>query len=481
MTVTAPSHGRRGAALAAQRAAILAACLLAIATIAASPALAGDKDPQPAGPALTRPVPAADGRDLYVAAQAAAGGDGSATRPFATLAAALPHARGGDRIRLAPGHYPPFRLRNRRFDPPLEIAGPSGSGKAHIGPIALNGVSGLTLRHLHVAPGSADPSRRAQGLLAIRDGARIVVAASTFRSTPQDPKRWRAADWLHLAWSGIRAEGREIAITGNRVETVRHGIGVTGPDNRVEGNHVDGFSGDGLRGNGDRVLVRGNRVANCYKVDDNHDDGFQAWTRGPKGPGDGRLTGGRVEGNEILEWTGPPHPLRCRLQGIGLFDGIYDGWTIANNFVAVSSWHGISLRGARDTRILHNTVVSADLGNRPRPWISIGPHKRTEDWFSGNIVANNIAPNFRPRALGARRQGLATGLGITGHVNLVLPDDASTVFAGPTPAPNTDPGDYRPRPGGPAAGGAWPGGGPSKDASGRNRPATGASLGAWEP
>ena len=62
---------------------------------------AGDDRPR-AGPV----APAVTGRTLFVSANAGAGGQGSPTRPFATIQPAVDLAQPGDTVRVEPGRYP---------------------------------------------------------------------------------------------------------------------------------------------------------------------------------------------------------------------------------------------------------------------------------------------------------------------------------------------------------------------------------------
>ena len=56
----------------------------------------------------------------------------------------------------------------------------------------------------------------------------------------------------------------------------------------------------------------------------------------------------------------PNQPFRGTLQGLGCFDGFYIDWVIENNLVVTDHWHGISLCGAVNCRIVNNTVVDAN-------------------------------------------------------------------------------------------------------------------------
>ena len=60
-----------------------------------------------------------------------------------------------------------------------------------------------------------------------------------------------------------------------------------------------------------------------------------------------------------MEWRGRDAPdLACSLQGIGLFDGMYEGLNIRNNLVVVSAYHGINAGGALDSVVVNNTIIN---------------------------------------------------------------------------------------------------------------------------
>ena len=150
------------------------------------------------------------------------------------------------------------------------------------------------------------------------------------------------------------------------------GISVTGASNVVERNVIENFSGDGLRGLGDYGVFEFNTVKNCYDVNANHDDGFQSWSVGPGGVGTGVVRGIVLRGNRILNYEDPNQPHRGTLQGIGCFDGFFEDWIIENNEILTDHWHGITLSGARNCRIVNNTVV--DL-NTTSPGPAVDSHR----------------------------------------------------------------------------------------------------------
>jgi len=61
--------------------------------------------PDDHGPAAEPVAPAVTGRTLFVSASAVAGGQGTASRPFATIQPAVDLAQPGDTVRVGPGRY----------------------------------------------------------------------------------------------------------------------------------------------------------------------------------------------------------------------------------------------------------------------------------------------------------------------------------------------------------------------------------------
>jgi len=89
----------------------------------------------------------------------------------------------------------------------------------------------------------------------------------------------------------------------------------------------------------------------------------------------------------------PGHPLRSSMQAIGCFDGFFVDWVVENNVVITNHWHGISLYGARNSRIVNNTVIDNDSASPGPPWIMVNNHKdgRQSD---GVVVRNNLATDY---------------------------------------------------------------------------------------
>lgn len=197
-------------------------------------------------------------------------------------------------------------------------------------------------------------------------------------------------DWDTKSCDGIRALGNNITLRRNYFKNVNFGITVAGNYALVSGNTVENFAGDGMRGLGNDLFFEYNLVKNLYKVNENHSDGFQSWVV------DGEPPPQRVvlRGNKIINYTDPNQPFRAPLQGIGCFDGPYIDWIVENNVIITDHWHGISLYGARNSRIVNNTVI--DMNNvTPGPPQVAFVNLKDGTPSSNCIMRNNIAQTIQ--------------------------------------------------------------------------------------
>ncbi len=224
-------------------------------------------------------------------------------------------------------------------------------------------------------------------------GSQVKVNGLTIGTTT-DTSAWTAADWIQKAATGISLRTvTHCEIVNCRIENVRHGLAIEyASDNTIAvNNSIKFYSGDGCRLISNNVFLAYNTITDCLDVGDgNHDDAIQSYSRGEdNSPGTGVLYNNVVRGNVIIGTTDFDHPLAGNPQGIGCFDGFFDGWTVENNIVVVDHYHGISFYGMRNSRILNNTVIDQNYDNDMSPWIHIVDHK--DGTPSENcIVANNI-------------------------------------------------------------------------------------------
>lgn len=393
-------------------------------------------------------------------------GDGSRAHPFSALEAALQSGRikPGDTVYLTGGEYGKGLIRNVEFSAPVTIR-PMEGKQAHFDFLVIYKSRNLHFSDLRVWPRSFPVGRP----ILVETGyetsdfvfsgldLRGGVDAGTYPG-------WGREEWENRKVNGIMLRGPRGKVLDSQFTGLDFAISTLADDAVVMGNIITGFSGDGIRSLGDRSVVRNNLIRDCVAIDQNHDDGFQSWSGGPK-PGTGNLDRLTIEANIILEWTGPKdHPLRCELQGIGLFDGTFSNLLIRNNLVVVSAYHGISVYGANRTTISNNTVIHPVLPSGNRPWIMVNNHGNGTP--SRDVtVANNLAMHYILKPV----KGL-----FVNRRNQVISYPAR-LFANPAA------GDYRPIAGGPLSGAADPRYAPPTDLLGIARPlGTGPTLGAFE-
>jgi hypothetical protein len=248
----------------------------------------------------------------------------------------------------------------------------------------------------------------------------IVVSDCELYSV-NDASGWNAASWDTLASNGIVVTGDDVVVRDNRLRNVNFGISVSGASCLIARNTVENFSGDGIRGLGDYGTYEYNVVRNSYDVNDNHDDGFQSWSIGPDGQvGTGTVYGVTLRGNIFVNCTDLDQPYCSQMQGIGCFDGMFEDWVVENNLIVTDHWHGITLAGCVNCRIVNNTAVDRLAGNAPVPWIRFSNHKNGTP-STGCVMRNNLTPSINNDPQGS----------VTVDHNLVYSDPADHFIAPP--------------------------------------------------
>ncbi len=256
--------------------------------------------------------------------------------------------------------------------------------------------------------------------------------------TAMDTTTWSAADWDSRSVDGIRAEGDDVTLRGNHLWNVDFAIATTGARALVEDNLVERFSGDGLRGLGDHSVFQHNTVRDLFFVNANHPDGFQSWSTGADGRvGTGEVVGTTLRGNVFVNATDTTRPLQGNLQGIGMFDGTYVDWVIEDNVVVTDHWHGITVMGARGTRVVNNTVVDRIEGNEVGPpWIAITAHKNGTPPVDC-LVRNNLATAYNSAATGVAADHNLPVYAVSQHF-VAWPEDLHLVATSPAIDAGTD-------------------------------------------
>lgn len=227
-----------------------------------------------------------------------------------------------------------------------------------------------------------------------------VIKNCNFQSV-EDASKWTLKDWRSKVWSGIRDFGKSNSFVRNKFKNIAYAIELnrTCRYSLVSKNTIEDFSGDGIRiGGADFCIIEHNIIKNSIELDSNtivgnHEDGIQAWVEKGK---DNAVEGVIVRGNYILNFSGKNKPFKGIFQGIGFFDGPFINCVFENNVVIVEHFHGITLFGAYNCKIINNTVLPYP-GTFPYiagpPWIGIFAHKDGTH-SNGNIVRNNLTSNI---------------------------------------------------------------------------------------
>ena len=279
----------------------------------------------------------------------------------------------------------------------------------------------------------------------------LSIEDSTIYSAT-DTSAWTASDWNSKAGDGIKVSGENFVIRNNQLKNVDFGINTNGDDIVASSNTIENFAGDGMRGGGSRVTFEDNSIMWSYDVNGNHDDGIQFFD------GFGVTQSDVViRGNRIMTYPDPALPLTHAAQGIGNFDGPLVDWTVENNVIMTSTWHGIALYSSVNAQIVNNTVL--DITGTVDPWINV-------TGSTNPTVRNNIAQAYV--------EGGATGVTFDHNMDISL-ITASTIFE------DWQNGDLRLKAGSTAIDAGSGTLAPATDADGRPRPlGTAVDIGAFE-
>jgi len=302
---------------------------------------------------------------------------------------AINNVQGGDTITLLSGTYGALTISGKNNNSFVVIRANIG-GAAIFSSVNFNNSSYWELTGVEIKPRytSGADGKNAVNL----DGSYLTIKNCDINYS-DDISGWTDSDWLARAGNGIVMDGENLNVLDNTITVVDHGIGCGASNSIVSGNLIVNFRGDGIRGLGDDVIYEYNIIKNSFDVDGNHDDGFQSWSVGPGGVGTGVVKNVVLRGNTIINYEDPNQPYRGSMQGVGLFDGMFENWLVENNLVITDHWHGISFYGAINCKIINNTVVDNNLTPSPDPWIMVNNHKNGTP-SSGVIVRNNIATDY---------------------------------------------------------------------------------------
>ena len=354
-------------------------------------------------------------------------GDGSATKPWKSLAAVLDSSGKilSTQVHKKPGGVDPLTVPNPN--------GPVKSGdvimlmSGNHGDVTLQNAFNTDFITVMAAPGQTPVISRMkemsasnwmfQGIkfqgkdpsptpasIAARDGldlvsiglnewqgtsSNIIISDSSF-STTDDVKGWSDTDWLLKPYSYALdiKQGSCISVVNNSFYNVLNALFQNGNKSLTQSNTFDAFSNDAIEITSGNSIIRANTIKNgigTTSVSPWHADGIQGWSLGGSKPILNQNV--LIDGNKITK-TGNPN---IWMQGISIYDGKWKGLTIQNNAVVVNTYHGIAVYGGEDVKIVNNTVLASDPASRST-WIRVSQGK--DGTHSKNVVVRNNITNM---------------------------------------------------------------------------------------
>jgi hypothetical protein len=341
------------------------------------------------------PTPLSSRRTFYVdPSKGSMSNDGSATRPWSTLAevfdkklVAAPSAavKPGDTLFLNTGDHGNVQVAGVNSDFITIQAAPGQYPTLRS--LRVNGASKWIIARLKIqgAGDGSSNSRPGPALIEFgRNGAASnIIFSGNSISTADNTSAWTDEDWIKKPFSfGLLSSGTCVSVTGNHFFNLRNSVQFDGDRHLVAENKIENFSADGIDVIASNATIRNNRITDGQhrKGDPLHPDGIQGWTKGGA-----TNTNVVIDGNTIIK-VGDPKI--SEMQGIGIFDGKWDGLTISNNVVVTNHWHGIAVGGPANAKIINNTVLASDPSRLT--WITIGKAKDGRP-PANVIVRNNIA------------------------------------------------------------------------------------------
>jgi parallel beta-helix repeat protein len=346
--------------------------------------------------------------------------------------------KAGDTVYLRTGNHGAITLsaNNSEF---VTVAADSGAIPV-ISSVDITGskwiIKGLTIQSL----GST--------LVNVRSGASNNIIVGNHILSQQDVSSWSQADWRSNSSTAVSISGQCTTILNNNVENIRWGIRASADHQLILGNTINNIGDDGMQFKASDITIRSNRLTNFLDIGDgNHADMIQAINLSSSAYRD--IT---IDSNIGISQTDPNLPFpNTETQGIAEFDGQWDNYNVINNVVVTNHWHGIAIYGARNAKLINNTV----FGTNPSrvPWIGVFDSKTGAPPVN-NIVRNNLASAYRYPSTSYTRDHNVTVWPATAVVKF---DTTNYAF------------DLRPKPGSPAIGAGTTADAPASDINGATR------------
>lgn len=274
-----------------------------------------------------------------------------------------------------------------------------------------NGVTAANYWKLHKLYVESEASGFPYSLIEIYAPSTHVTISNCTVKSSANTAAWTRDDWRTRCNDGISTRANLNAyhiLEDNIIQNTNLGLQITSSNTIVRRNKVQYFTHDASRIMASNILFEKNQIMDLIKVmlyTENHDDLLQAYTTAGGGAGIDTLKNDTIRGNIFITTTDTTRAFRGYTQGIACFDGPLVNWSVENNIVMTDHWHGISLYGATNCRIVNNTVLDPyaktfvdpydnNSPNQGPAWISIDEKSSaipsTNNYIANNLVANSV-------------------------------------------------------------------------------------------
>ena len=328
---------------------------------------------------------------------------GTATEPFSTLTDVLTYQpallSGNTYLYLRSGYHgsPVF---SGSYDAPVHVLAERNNNPT-VKKLNFFLTNNWYVSGLDISPENNNETANTT-LVNISSGTKKIVLTNCKIYSIEDASVWATnEDWYAGCGDGIISSGKECLYINNYLKNTWFSVELRKKDCEFSYNIIDWFGADAIRALDNNQRIRYNQIKNATVFDydhptrPQHDDGIQSWTF--NAPVKDMI----IEGNQIVDIADPNLPLPTEImQGIVDFDGFAENWVIQNNIVITHHAHGIALYGAKNCKIVNNTVLRNPFNlfsSSFKPWIRINPRKEDVggDLSTGNLVRNNIASSFK--------------------------------------------------------------------------------------
>jgi len=285
---------------------------------------------------------------LAGAAGAAAPSETIRVATTAELVRALDRASDGARIVLAPGTYAPVTLSDHTFEDAVTISA-EAPGAAFVERLRLHRIAGLTVRGLRVDASGKPTSRSARPNKAgveVLDAKRIRLEHNRIHGSV-DGNYDNDRMGLFVTQSNdikiIQNEFHDLFIAARLRET----SDLSFVRNSVTDVTKDALNFVGVR----RTCIADNWVSGTHPDELVHTDFIQFWNKGSDVP----ASNVTIKGNILIQSN--IHSTQAIFINDPPPEG-YENFVIEKNLVYTSSYHGITIADARNSRIAHNTIMT---------------------------------------------------------------------------------------------------------------------------